>query len=536
MSASPPIEQRTLLHVLRRGVEVYPDRPAIADESVDLTYRQLWDRACRVAGGLSAAGVGPGDPVLMLLENSADNFVLLTATSFLGAVLVPANLAYTASNLEHVISGAGCVAAVVDDHFVEIVGQAAAGRLRAMVVRDLSGEGAGQNSGAGRSTWDQLLRAEPVEPVEAGPESVLAIIFTSGTTGTSKGVLTTHAQAYTMCYFCPHAAELGEAERFYTVTPMFHALGLFGGVFAPLIFGGSAYIARAFSASRFWAEVRSVGATTAFVVGTMVDFVVAQPPRPDDRHHGMRVVNMVPLPHSAAVFAERFGVKVTTSYGMSESGTMLVNWGVRAGSRSVGVPREGVTARLVDKADKDVANGEVGELILQPEDPSVFTPGYVNKTEASASLWRNGWFCTGDLLRQDEDGLYYFVDRVKDSIRRRGENISSIEVELAVMSHPEILECAAVGIGDPADQEVMVVVIRDAESSLTEADLIHFLVGRLPYFAVPRYICFATALPRTPTGKIRKAELRTGSLAAWDREAAGITISKPTRATARART
>lgn len=535
MSASPPIEERTLLHVIRRGVENHPDRPAIADESLELSYRELWDRACRVAGGLRALGVDKGDPVLTMLESSADSLVLLVATSFIGAVLVPVNLAFKEPNLRHVISEAKCVAAVVDDHFVDIAEQAASGRLRAIVVRGPLGEGAGANTGARRETWDELVRAVPIQPVEARPDDVLAIIFTSGTTGPSKGVLTSHAQAYTMSYFCPHSAQSGVPEKFYTVTPMFHALGLFGGAFAPLIFGGSAYIPAGFSASRFWDDVRRVGATSANVVGTMISFLQAQPPRPNDREHGMQVVNMVPRPAVAAAFAERFGITATTSYGTSECGTMLVDWSDDDDLRSVGVPRDGLTVRLVDENDHDVSCGEVGELILRPEDPCVFTAGYVNNPEATKSLWRNGWFATGDLLRQDERGYLYFVDRVKDSIRRRGENISSVEVEVAVASHPEVLECAAVGIGDPADQEVMIVVIRAEDSTVTEADLIHFLIDRLPYYSVPRYVAFATDLPRTPTGKVRKVELRSTSPQAWDRDQAGIAVAKPTRSAARAR-
>lgn len=523
MKPVPPIHERTLLHVVRRGAEAHPDAPAISDENISLSYRQLWDRACTIAGGLRNAGVQAGERVLMMLDNSADCFVLLLATSFAGAELVPVNLAWRDAHLAHAIAEASCVAAVVDPEYLPAVLAVSAGRLRTIVVRG------GDDSLAADWTWDGLLAGDPVEPVEAGPETTPVIIFTSGTTGRSKGVRTTHAQIFTMCYYSPHLPELGTAEKWYVPAPMFHALGLFGGAFAPLIFGASSFVTSRFSPSRFWAEVRSSGATTMIAVGTMIDFLVAQPERPDDRDNPLRIANCVPRPATAQQFRDRFDVLVTTSYGSSEHGTSIVDWSRNPVDRSLGKPREGVSVRLVDPAGKDVGPNEAGELWLRPEHRSVFTPGYVNSPEATAALERNGWFPTGDVLRRDEAGLLYYVDRLRDSIRRRGENISSVEVELAVTAHDEVIECAAVGVGDPADQEVMVAVIRTPDSTLTESELVLFAAGRLPYYAVPRFVVFVSDLPRTPTGKIQKVRLREADLPSWDREAAGVTIARPGR-------
>jgi crotonobetaine/carnitine-CoA ligase len=191
-----------------------------------------------------------------------------------------------------------------------------------------------------------------------------------------------------------------------------------------------------------------------------------------------------------------------------------------------------VEVRLIGPDGSDVADGDPGELILRPEDPSVITPGYINDAEATAAVLRGDWYHSGDLLRRDKQGLYYFVDRIKDSIRRRGENISSVEVELAVQTHPEVLDCAAIGVGGAVEQEVLAVVVRTESATLTEAELVTYLLSRLPYYAVPRYVAFMTQLPRTQTGKIQKAALRAMEMNPWDREEAGIKVSRPTRPSA----
>lgn len=533
MHVAPPLAERTLLHILRRGLERHPDAPAIADESLDLTYRQLWERASRVAGGLRAAGVREGDTVLSMLESSADCFVLLVATSFLGAPLVPVNLAWNDTYLSHAVAKTECKVAVVDDHLVDTLEHAAGESVRTLIVRQPDTRDATPAPDTPPAlTWAGLLGSDPVEPVEVGPGTVLAIIFTSGTTGKSKGVKTTHAQAFTMCFYSPHQPERGAQARWYVPAPMFHALGLFGGTLAPLIVGGSAYVATKFSPSRFWDDVRRSGANFTFLIGPMVDFILAQPPRPDDRDHQLGIVNAVPRTTTAVDFADRFGVKVTTSFGQSECGTVIADWTGQAPPRSVGVPRTGVEVRLIGPDGSDVADGDPGELILRPEDPSVITPGYINDAEATAAVLRGDWYHSGDLLRRDKQGLYYFVDRIKDSIRRRGENISSVEVELAVQTHPEVLDCAAIGVGDAVEQEVLAVVVRTESATLTEAELVTYLLSRLPYYAVPRYVAFMTQLPRTQTGKIQKAALRAMEMNPWDREEAGIKVSRPTRPSA----
>jgi crotonobetaine/carnitine-CoA ligase len=530
MNTVPPLEERTILHVLRKGITQYPDSPAIADETMSLTYQNLWDRATAIAGGLRGIGVDKGDRVLMMLDNSADCFVLLVAASFIGAELVPVNLAWRNDYLAHAMGLTSCVAAVVDRAYLDAITAADAtdGHLRTVIVREPNDSNP-QSILASDSSWSQLLRSDPVEPIEVGPESTPIIIFTSGTTGRSKGVRTTHAQIFTMCYFSPHAPELGRLEKFYVAAPMFHALALFGGAFAPLIFGGSSYVSRSFSPSRFWDEVRLSGATSTIMVGTMADFLVSHPERSDDGDNPLRVANVVPRPLCSRAFADRFGVAVTTSFGSSEFGTCFVDWSTDPVPHYVGVPRGGLKVRIVDLEGNDVAPGESGELLLQPENRAEFFTEYVNNAEATRAIESSGWFRTGDIFRCDESGGYFYVDRLRDSIRRRGENVSSMEVEFAILSHAGVRECAAIGVGDMNDQEVMIAVVKETGADVTEADLVAHAAERLPYYAIPRYVAFVVDFPRTQTGKVQKATLRDSNLVAWDREEAGIKVARPGR-------
>ena len=503
----------------------------MADDVLTLSYQQLWDRAARCAAGLRAQGIERGDSVMILLESSVDAFVALVATSFIGAVAVPTNPAFTPEMLERLMGEVDCVAAIVDDLHLPSVAEAAKGRLRAIVTRRWSAGATTIDVDSTLVRWEDLVLHDPIEPIEAHPWDVLGIIFTSGTTGASKGVLTTHAHAIAQCCYFPVATDtVNPEDTFLVVCPMFHAMGLFGGALTPCIAGANSFITT-FGVSTFWADVVRSGASYAILVGAMLDYLVTRGPQPDESSHALRNVMSMPRSTNAIEFTRRFGVPTTTSYGSSEGGTILICDGPqdpRAGT--IGVPRPGLRVRLVDENDFDVPEGAVGQLIASDDDPWVMTTGYVGRTEATIELYRNGWHHSGDLMRRDEHGVYQFVDRVKDSIRRRGENISSIEVEEQVLAHPAVTECAVVGVGDPTDQEVKLVVVRGVDqSALDELIIIQHLIGRVPHYAVPRYVDFVDELPRTATGKVQKASLRLLAEGTWDRELAGIAVPRPPR-------
>jgi crotonobetaine/carnitine-CoA ligase len=310
--------------------------------------------------------------------------------------------------------------------------------------------------------------------------------------------------------------------------PMFHIGGM-GLTFVMLVRGGSIAMMENFSTERFWPYVRASRATAIFLIGVMATFLIKQPPSNDDRDHSVRMAFMVPFTDEAAPFRERFGIDIYTIFNMTEISSPIVSEPNPAKAGTCGKPRPGVEVRLVDDNDCEVAIGAVGEMIVRTDRPWGMNSGYYKNPEATARAWRNGWFHTGDAFRRDVDGYFYFVDRVKDAIRRRGENISSFEVESEVMAHPSVREAAAVAVpSELGEDEVMAVVAPVPGATIDPVELIRFLEGRLPHFMIPRYVRVLDVLPKTPTAKVQKNELRQEGRTAdtWDREAAGIRIRR----------
>jgi crotonobetaine/carnitine-CoA ligase len=256
-----------------------------------------------------------------------------------------------------------------------------------------------------------------------------------------------------------------------------------------------------------------------------------QPPGPNDRTHGVRLAFMVPFTDQAPAFTERFGIDVYTIFNMTEIASPTVSEANPPQRGTCGKVRPGVEVRLVDAHDCEVAVGEVGEMLVRADRPWGLNSGYNKDAEATAKAWRNGWFHTGDAFRRDAAGYYYFVDRVKDAIRRRGENISSFEVEVEVCAHPDVREAAAIGVpSEYSEDEVMVIVAPVPGRTIDLPDLARFLAERMPYFMVPRYIRLLDERPKTPSAKVLKADLRTAGITAdtWDRERAGLRLRRET--------
>jgi crotonobetaine/carnitine-CoA ligase len=308
--------------------------------------------------------------------------------------------------------------------------------------------------------------------------------------------------------------------------PLFHIGGM-GVTFVMLARGGSITFVERFDTTSFWEVVRRTQTTSCFLLGVMAVFLEKQPPRPDDADHPMRLVFMVPLAGDIAAFSKRFGMDVYTIFNMTEISSPIVSEVNPTTVGACGKVRPGVDVRLVDANDCEVPLGTTGEMIVRTDRPWGMNSGYYKNPVATANAWRNGWFHTGDMFRQDPEGNFYFVDRAKDAIRRRGENISSFEVEADVMQHPDVREAAAIGVpSELSEDEVMVVVAPVAGRTIDPVSLIDFLQARMAHFMIPRYVRVLEELPKTPTAKVRKAELREQGITAdtWDREAAGLRI------------
>lgn len=523
----PAAELCVLRPLLDRRAAETPDKTfaRFADGS-EWTYRQLHEVVRRTAAGLQALGVRQGDHVLSWLPNGPDALRVWFGLNYLGAVYVPINLAYRGRLLEHVVANSDAKLIVAHgDLLGRLSGLQLASLAQAVVLGGAPVPIAGLTLHPAAALAPAAADLAPLTR-EIAPWDMQCIIYTSGTTGPSKGVMSSYLQLYSMSFEPFHY--LDQDDRFMINLPLFHVGGT-APVYAMLAKGGSIAVVDAFDTASFWAMVRESGTTAVVLLGVMAGFVVKQPPRPDDRAHPLKYAIMVPLSEDAPAFAARFGCTVYTVFNMTEVSTPLISGGNPTPLGTCGRPRPGVEARVVDEYDCEVPRGAVGELILRTDRPWAMNHGYYKNPEATARAWRNGWFHTGDAFRLDTDGNFFFVDRMKDAIRRRGENISSFEVETEVSAHPAVKEAAAVAVAsEHGEDEVLVAVSLAEGKTLDPAELIQFLIPRMPHFMVPRYIRIVSELPKTPTQKVQKHLLRSEAITAdtWDRERAGIRIRR----------
>jgi crotonobetaine/carnitine-CoA ligase len=363
--------------------------------------------------------------------------------------------------------------------------------------------------------WDALLDAQRLQIPEPAAYSLASVFYTSGTTGPSKGVAMPHSQMYFFGQEVVSFTRLTADDTYLTTTPLFHGNAQFMASFPALIAGARLVVRSKFSASRWIDHLRENQVTVTNLVGVMMDFVWKQPPRPDDADNVLRCVYAAPTAASIlAGFMQRFGVEsFVDAFGLTETCAPIISpyAEIRPPGAAGLLASDWFEARLVDpETDEEVPVGAVGELVVRYKVPWTCSLGYYGMPEKTAEAWRNLWFHTGDALRRDDDGWYYFVDRYKDALRRRGENISSYEVEQVILAHPAVVECAVIGVAagvEAGEDEVMAIVVTDG-ATVTAAELWSFCEGKIPAFAIPRFVRFVDALPKTPSEKVRKAVLR----------------------------
>lgn len=504
-----------------------PDRPfARFEDGSHWTYAETLTIARTAAAGFASIGVAKGEAVLILLTNGPDFLKAWFGVNYLGAVVAAPNIALKGAVLQHLIKLTGARVAVVHG-----------GLIDRLVGLDLGATGLVLESGPA-SGIDLPIAMRPAAEVldfagdTALPDAVVEpwdtqfITFTSGTTGPSKGVIVTYVQMHDMV-LATFGRYLGADDNYLLNMPLFHISGT-RGVFGMLMLGGRFTLVAQFKTDVFWDVAREHGTTAAVLLGAAATFLEGAAPRPDDADNPMRLIAMVPLVKDPAGFGRRFGVDVVTSYGMSELSIPIVSAVNPANTVSCGTLRPGYDARIVDDHDVPVSPGAAGQLILRAVRPWTISPGYWRMPDATAAAWRNGWFHTGDSFRADAGGNYYFIDRTNDAIRRRGENISSYEVEMELAAHPAVREAAAVAVrSDDGEDEVLAVVALHRDATLDPAELFEFLRPRMAHYMLPRYIRSLDELPKTPSLRVQKHLLReAGTAGCWDRVAAGITVKR----------
>ena len=524
----PNRDECVLRYLLDRWANERPDQPHVVfADGAEWTFAELRDKVRTKAAGLRAMGIEQGEHVAVWLPNGPDALIAFYAINYIGAVFVPFNTAYRGQLLQHVMANSGARVLLVHPDLVPRLSEIDLGRVERLVVTT-----GNEVPEAPRpiQRFDELAGAadetlELARPIE--PWDIQSIIYTSGTTGPSKGVLSSYLHMFTNAG--PESWPMvDENDRYMCVAPIFHIGGM-GPPFVMLARGASVAMIDNFSTEDFWAVAKATQSTVVFLLGVMATFLLKAEPRPDDRDHTVKKAFMVPLTGDAPAFTERFGVDIYTIFNMTEISSPIVSEANPTKIGTCGRVRDGVDVRLVDRNDCEVPIGEIGEMLVRTDRPWAMNSGYNANPEATAEAWRNGWFHTGDAFRRDEDGYFYFVDRVKDAIRRRGENISSFEVEADVCSHPAVREAAAVAVpSEFSEDEVMVIVAPVPGQKLEARQLAEFLIDTMPYFMVPRYIRILDELPKTPSAKVMKADLRKEGVTSdtWDREAAGLRVRR----------
>lgn len=495
-----------------------------------MTFAETAKLVGRLAGGLSSSGVSAGRHIAIMLDNSPELVLSHLAVGVLGAVTIPVNSAARGAILKHLLVNSDSevliIARELFDRYLEIAPDLPA--IRTIVLVGDGGSIDERECAAGVTVLElaALAEAEPVELTgHARFDSLAYILYTSGTTGPSKGVMI--SQARNLLWGIEHAEAYGHRgdDIFYVCLPLFHVNALQGSLYMALTLGAEVVVQRKFSASRFWSDIRETQATITNMLGSMVNILWGRARTENDRST-IRMCLCAPIPPFGPEFEERFGLRFIAAYSLTDFGAShaLTVDAPRSKLRSCGRVRAGFHARIVDADDFPVSRGEPGELVLRSDRPWNTSTGYYGLPEVTLKAWRNGWFHTGDLARIDTDGYLWFVDRQKDVVRRRGENVSAFEVEQIILSHPSVADVAVFPIkSDMSEEEVAAAIVFKEDQPTQLDEVIAHCQRNMPGFMVPRFVAAVPDLPRNASQKIEKTTLRRMAeedrSGYWDREA-----------------
>lgn len=530
--SSDLIHDRVIHKVLEKKVMQHGNREFLMYKDEVFGYQDFDRLSDRVAAGLQSLGLRKGDKVAIVMKNRPEFLFLWFGLSKLGAVEVPINTAHRGALLTYMVDKSDCRFIVAESEFLDRV---------APVLKDLP------------KLEKVLVLGEPGESMPSLEKPVLdyrkvldnqgaydkadvlwsdpfIIMFTSGTTGPSKGSVMPHNYALYMGEVCSESAEYDERDRLYNALPLFHGNAQLLSTMPALMSGARMVLAERFSASRFWQDIKHYGCTEFNYIGGILPILYKADPKPDDADNPLRVMLGGGAPMDLFdAFEKRFGVTLIEGYGMSEIGLPLMNTLKERKPGTCGKARSDYEVKVVDDHGMEVGPQVPGELLLRPRSPYCILLEYYNMPAKTVEAWKDLWFHTGDYLQCDEDGYFHFVDRKKDALRRRGENISSFEVEKVIRAHPDVLESAAIGVkSDVGEDEVMVCLTLKPGRILTPEALIAHCQENMAYFMIPRYLRFMDALPKTPTERVLKYQLREEGVTpdTWDREKSGIQLKR----------
>lgn len=499
----------------------------------NISYNEINRYTNRCANAFKNLGIGKGDKVSIMLPNCPEFLYLWFGLAKCGAVEVPVNTSYKGEFLRHIVDQSDSKILVISHEFLDrfkLIENVLKKVEKVVVLGDIQKQEVAEFKIPMMSFEEFFNNSEDPVDVKVLPSDALSIIYTSGTTGLSKGALGPHKFWIVCAEKMLEYREGGKDDIFYTFMPFYHFNAQCLTTVTTLVAEAQMVIAERFSASRFWDDARHYGATQFNYLGGVIPILAKQPERPNDADNPIRIALGAGCPPAVMEEVEkRFGIKCLEGFGMTEIGIPIH---VRVNDRrpgSCGKPMDIYEIKLFDDQDKEVPVGEVGEIVFRPREPFIMMLEYYNMPEKTLEAFRNLWFHTGDLAKKDADGYFYFVDRKKDALRRRGENISSFEVERAVNSHPSVLESAAVAVpSELGEDEVKICIVLKPGATLIPEELIKYCNDRMPYFAVPRFVEFMESLPKTPTDRVEKYKLKQAGITTntWDREKAGVQVTR----------
>ncbi len=529
-------QQDTVLEALSRAAQAHPDRVLLDFGGTLFTYADVERLSTRMANALSGLGLRAGQTLVSMLDNNIDAVVCWLAANKLGAVSVPINTALRGDFLRHQIADAGAPIVICEADYAERIALVAGELSELKLVLQRGTPASTQCGNLPLLALDAHRGHDDTPPaVQPNPWDLACLIYTSGTTGPSKGCMISHNFMCNLARLQLRAGPATADDVTITPLPLFHMNAMCVGVVATIMVGARVAIVPRFSVSNFWPEVERSGATIASILGSMGG-LLANAPDSDaaKRCYGqIHTVRGNPFTEPVkAIWRERFGAKQVggNGYGLTEACVVTsLPGGEYAAPGSSGKRIPDFDVRIVDDLDREVPANTAGEIVVRPLRPDIMFMGYWRRPEDTLKLMRNMWFHTGDIGKFDDEGFFYFVDRKKDYLRRRGENISSFEMEAAIAKHPDIAEVAVHAVpSDKGEDDVKVTAILREGATLKAEDLFQWATNAVPYYALPRYIEFRTSMPKNPQGRVLKYQLRDEGKTAttWDLETSGIQVAK----------
>jgi crotonobetaine/carnitine-CoA ligase len=533
--------QNTPLRELRRAVVDSGDKIFIDFEGDTYSYAEVDRISTRMANSFASLGLKPGETVTTILDSGIDAVACWFGANKIGVIWVPVNTAYRHEFLRHQAADSGARIVVCEGHYLTSVLEVAGGLPHLELVL-VTGNAPLPRDATVRIDYLDNHRGhdETLPAHEAKPADIACLIYTSGTTGPSKGCMISYN------YLCQNGLQHNEGmppqpgEVMWTPLPMFHISTTGYGIVGAMLARTTISIARQFSVTGFWSEIERSGATLATLMASIFPLLAQAPDNEAmKRCFGqLRIVTGVPVtPEIRAIWKERFGVNYLNSYGYGQTEASKIAHHYYGDPTppeySAGMPADDFDVMIADESGHPCPPDTPGEIWVRPRKPNIMMSGYWRRPEATAAVWHDLWMHTGDMAKIDAQGYFYFVDRKKDYVRSRGENISSFEVERTFMQHPAVSEVAfhSVRAEAGAEEHLKVTVVLKSGESLAEEALVRWSIDHLPHFAVPRYVEYVPELPKTPTGRIQKYRLRDAGVTdqSWDAHAIGLIARRPAR-------